>query len=229
MEACAEAMLGRMAEIIEKTRVFFNHPLFIESVVERTRAAIERLPPERRDGARVAFTAHSLPVAMAEQCAYQEQLEEACRLVASELNKREWQLVYQSRSGAPQTPWLGPDVMEHAEALQLIGTTDLVVVPIGFVSDHMEVVYDLDIELRGACEEMDLNMVRAKTPGAHPKLVSMFRELVEERLGRSDRRRALGTMGPGPDECPEDCCAPASARKPANSATTVGEVPAAKG
>lgn len=218
IEAARQAV-GEDAPEVDKIRVFFNHPLYIEVMVERTRAAIEQLPPARRAEARIAFTAHSLPMTMAENCKYEAQLEEACRLVAEGLGRSDWQLVYQSRSGPPQVPWLGPDVVEHAEALAVIGTRELVVVPIGFISDHMEVVYDLDHELAHACEELGITMVRAATAGTHPRFVEMLRELVEERLGRTDQRRACGKLGPSHDVCPDDCCLYPITRRPTPPST----------
>ncbi len=203
----ARQRVGEDAPQIDKIRVWFNHPLFIETIVDRVNTALETLPEGRRESARFAFTAHSIPLTMAEHCKYTEQLEEASRLVAEALGRaHDYQLVFQSRSGPPHVPWLGPDIVEHAEALDAIGVSDLVVVPIGFVSDHMEVVFDLDIELAQAAVEMDLNVVRAGTPGVHPKFVAMLVELVQERMGMVERRRALGSMGPNHDVCPDDCC-----------------------
>lgn len=203
----ARQEVGEDAPEIDKVRVWFNHPLFVETMVERVKEALAKLPEGRRGSARLAFTAHSIPLSMAEHCKYSEQLEESARLVAEALGREhDYQLVFQSRSGPPHVPWLGPDIVEHAEALDAIGVADLVVVPIGFVSDHMEVVFDLDVELKQAAEEMDLNVVRAGTPGVHPKFVSMLVELVQERMGMTERRRALGSMGPNHDVCPDDCC-----------------------
>lgn len=219
IEAAREAA-GDGAPVIDKVRVFFNHPLWIETWVERVEEALAQLPEPRRQTARIAFTAHSLPLSMAEHCKYTEQLEETCRLVAGELGRRDWQLVYQSRSGPAQVPWLGPDIVEHLEALSAIGVEDLIVVPIGFVCDHMEVVFDLDTELMTAAEELGMNVVRAATPGTHPKFVAMLRELVEERLGKTDRRRALGSMGPSHDVCPPDCCLYPARRKRNDTPTT---------
>lgn len=218
IEAARQAV-GEDAPEVDKVRVFFNHPLYIEVMVERTRAAIDQLPPARRADARIAFTAHSIPISMAENCKYEAQLEEACRLVAEALGRGDWQLVYQSRSGPPQVPWLGPDVVEHAEALAAIGTEELVVVPIGFISDHMEVVYDLDHELAQACEELGITMVRAATAGTHPRFIEMLRELIEERLGRTEQRRACGKLGPSHDVCPEDCCLYPITRRPTPAST----------
>ncbi len=193
---------------VDKLRVFFNHPGFVEPVIERVEAALESLPAGRRDGARIAFTAHSIPVAMAEHCDYEAQLEEVCTLVAAGVNHSEWQLVYQSRSGPEHVPWLEPDILEHIRALEIIGVRDLVVVPIGFVSDHMEVIWDLDHEAQELCEELDINYVRAGTVGVHPQFVSMIRELVLERCNEGERRRSLGKLGARPDVCAPDCCPP---------------------
>jgi ferrochelatase len=176
-------------------------------MIDRTRDALEQVPVDRRDAALLVFTAHSLPLAMAQGARYEEQLRESCRLVAEGVARSDWHLVYQSRSGPPQQPWLEPDIgaliaARHAsEPLR-----DVVVVPIGFISDHMEVVYDLDTELRQLCNSLGVNMVRAATVGIHPRFVRMIRELVEERMTGSPRRLALGTLGPGHDACPANCC-----------------------
>ncbi len=202
----ARAEVGDGAPEVDKVRVFYDHPLFIETMVERVQQALAILPEGERESARIAFTAHSIPVAMADHCKYAEQLEETCRLVAERLERSDWQLVYQSRSGPPSVPWLGPDVAEHARALSVIGVENLVVVPIGFVADHMEVVFDLDRELAEICDEHDIQLVRARTAGTHPKFIEMLRELVQERLGLVDRRRSLSSGGPMPDVCAPDCC-----------------------
>jgi ferrochelatase len=210
--ARARAAVGERAPRIDKVRVFYNHPGFIEAMADRVRAAFEELPAGRRAAARLAFTAHSIPLAMAAGCAYVAQLEEACRLVAAGAGRADWGLAYQSRSGSPHQPWLEPDILDHLRALRDEAATDVVVAPIGFVSDHMEVRYDLDLEARGRAEELGLNLVRAGTAGSHPRFVSMVRELVEERLREARERPALGTLGPVPDICPEDCCPVGSGR-----------------
>ena len=212
--AKARAAEGERAPRIDKVRAFYNHPGFIEAMADRVRTAFEELPAGRRAAARLAFTAHSIPLAMAAGCAYVAQLEEACRLVAAGAGRTEWGLAYQSRSGAPHQPWLEPDVLDHLKGLRDAGATDVVVAPIGFVSDHMEVRYDLDLEARERAEELGLSLVRAGTAGSHPRFASMVRELVEERQRETAERPALGTRGPVPDVCPEDCC-PVGTRPPA--------------
>ena len=202
----ARKEVGEGAPTVSKLRVFYNHPGFIEANVDAVLAALETLPKARRDAARIAFTAHSIPCAMAETCDYADQLQETCRLVADRARHERWQLVYQSRSGPPHVPWLGPDVVEHLDALIQIGVKDVVVAPIGFLSDHIEVIWDLDNEAKEFAEDADLNLIRAATVGTHPAFVSMIRELIEERLGRTEERRALGKRGPSHDVCPEDCC-----------------------
>ncbi len=203
----ARQEVGPDAPKIDKLRLFYNHPGFIEPMADRVAGALEQLSPEHRAAARLVFTAHSLPVAMAARCAYEHQLRQACHLVAARLGRDSWQLVYQSRTGSPQTPWLGPDVRayirELADGQQV---RDVVLVPIGFLSEHMEVVYDLDVEVADLCEELDLNMVRSAVVGTHPRFVQMIRELISERIDEHPSRLALGPDGPSPDRCPPDCC-----------------------
>jgi ferrochelatase len=204
--ARARAAVGPDAPEVLKLRVFYNHPAFIEIMADRVRAALDRVAPERRAAAALAFTAHSVPVSMAESSRYVQQVEEACRLVAERAGVTQYRLVYQSRSGAPGQPWLGPDVLEYLRELAGGGSaSDIVLAPIGFISDHMEVVYDLDTEARELCDRLGLNMVRAETVGADPRFAAMIRELVLERLGDAPSR-ALGVFGPSHDVCPEDCC-----------------------
>jgi len=204
----AQAAVGVAAPEIDKLRVFYNHPGFIEPTVENVRRAWEQIPQERSATARVAFTAHSIPKAMAAGCSYENQLGEVCRLVAEKVGVQNWRLVYQSRSGSPAQPWLEPDILEHLSDLKGVGITDVVIAPVGFISDHMEVLYDLDTEARQHCETIGLNMVRAATVGTHPAFVRMIRELILERVGTETTRRSLGADGPSHDVCPVDCCLP---------------------
>lgn len=216
--AAAQAEVGADAPPIDKLRTFFNHPGFIESMIERVSAALEQVEAERRAGAHLLFTAHSIPLAMAANCRYERQFHEASRLVADGIGRSQWRLVYQSRSGPPSQPWLGPDI---GEALREIaadsGSRDVVAVPIGFISDHLEVAYDLDYEARQLAEKLGLNLVRAATAGTHPRFVRMIRELVEERMGVVQDKPALGTMGKSHDVCDKDCCLPgALPKRPVN-------------
>jgi ferrochelatase len=202
----ARKELGEGAPVVDKLRAFYNHPGFIEANVDRLLAALATLPKERRECARVAFSAHSVPDAMAETSDYVEQLEETARLVAEGARHDRWQLVYQSRSGPPHVPWVGPDILEHLDALAQINVKDVIVAPIGFISDHMEVVWDLDHEARAYANELGITLTRAETAGTHPAFVAMIRELVQERLGTVTIRQALGKRGPAPDKCAPDCC-----------------------
>jgi protoporphyrin/coproporphyrin ferrochelatase len=194
----ARAAVGSDAPDVDKLRAFYDHPGFIGPMIERVQAAFDQVPD-----AALLFTAHSIPLAMAQTSRYEAQLREACRLVAAGVGHADWQLVYQSRSGPPSQPWLDPDIGDALRGLRAV--KDVVVAPIGFISDHMEVVYDLDTEARGICRELGLNMVRAGTVGTHPAFVSMIRELVLERLGQLPPR-ALGALGVGPNVCAIDCC-----------------------
>ena len=214
----ARVDVGRDAPRVEKLRAFFNHPGFVGPNVLNLRAALGQIPEGRRAAAHVAFTAHSIPSAMAAGCDYERQLLETCRLVAEGAGRARWRLVFQSRSGPPAQPWLGPDICEHLRGLKESGATDVIVAPVGFISDHMEVLYDLDTEARRLAEEIGLNMIRAATVGAHPQFVSMIRELILERLDGDAPRRALGNFLPPHDSCPADCCLPGTTRPPERTA-----------
>ena len=202
----AQGEVGDGAPQVDKLRAFFNHPGFIEPMVEKTAVAISQIPVERREQAKLLFTAHSIPLGMAATCQYEAQLREASRLVADGVHRSGWRLVYQSRSGPPTQPWLEPDVGVALREIAQAGGKDVVVVPIGFISDHMEVLFDLDEEAQNISKEIGLNMVRAATVGTHPRFVRMIRELVQERLSENPERLALGTLGPSHDVCPVDCC-----------------------
>jgi ferrochelatase len=205
----ARAEAGPDAPHIDKLRSFYNHPLFIEAQVECVLAALAEIPESRRAGAEIVFTAHSIPLAMAEACDYRRQLQESCHLIGQALGRGAWRLVYQSRSGPPDQAWLEPDIGDV-----LRGTPpgqDVVIVPVGFISDHMEVVYDLDTEARAICGERGIGMVRAATAGGHPQFLSLIRELILERMGQC-APRAIGRYGPNHDDCAVDCC-PVPARR----------------
>jgi ferrochelatase len=208
----ARAEVGESAPEVQKLRQFYNHPGFVEANADRIREALARLPPERRGSARLVFTAHSVPLSMASSSDYEPQLRATAGLVAQALGIGDWDLVYQSRSGPPAQPWLEPDVRDHLTALRKRGVLDVVIAPIGFVSDHMEVVYDLDTEARQHGEAIGLQLVRAATAGTHPAFVSMIRELILERTAGAERR-ALGSLGARADACRENCC-PVPARPP---------------
>lgn len=212
----ARAEVGDSAPRIDKLRAFFNHPGFVETMADRLRRALILIPDERRLSTPVLFTAHSIPVSMAESSPYVQQLEEACRLVSDSAGCTNARIVYQSRSGPPGQPWLEPDI---GVALRRIAGDragpDVVVVPIGFVSDHMEVLYDLDTEARALCAELGLKMIRAATAGAHPAFVRMIGDLIRERASGGPVR-AVGILPAVPGECAAGCCLPASrpGRKP---------------
>ncbi len=173
------------APVIDKLPLFGDHPRFLDVVTERTAAALDELPE-----ARLVFVAHSIPLAMVRVSPYVEQLRAACSAIVTRLGHTEHDLVWQSRSGPPQVPWLEPDINDHLRALAGAGCPGVVVVPIGFVADHMEVAWDLDIEAKATADELSLPLARAGTAGTHPDFVAMVGELL------------AGPMS----ACPPDCC-----------------------
>jgi len=211
--ARARADVGDGAPEIDKLRLFFNHPGFVQPNTDNLVAALEQLAG--RDPVQVTFTAHSLPEAQAATCEYRQQLAETAGLVMDGARRRghevPWSLAYQSRSGPPSQPWLGPDIGDHLRALAAQGVAGVVVAPIGFTSDHMEVVYDLDVEAQRVAGECGLTMVRAATAGTDPRFVAMIRRLIEERLDPGADRVALGRLPAWPPCCPAGCCPPPSA------------------
>jgi protoporphyrin/coproporphyrin ferrochelatase len=214
--AAARAKVGPGAPAITKLRQFHDHPGFVGPHADAVRTALGRLDPGRRATTRLVFTAHSIPVSMARTAGphggrYTAQLTETAGLVhAAAAPDLSWDLVWQSRSGPPQVPWLEPDVNDHLVALAEQGVTDVVVSPIGFVSDHLEVVWDLDHEAKETAGKLGLGYARAGTPGTDPRFVAMVGELVRERTADRPRER-LGTL-PVWDVCPENCC-PAPVRR----------------
>ncbi len=206
----ARMAAGAASPQIDKLRLFYNHPGFIEAMVERLDDALATVPAERLAAAAVVFTAHSLPLTMAASSPYEGQLLEACRLVSEGAGVPQWHLAYQSRSGPPTQPWLEPDIAQVLKTLAASrGMEHVVVVPIGFICEHMEVVYDLDVAAASLCKHLGLEMVRASTVGCHPRFVRMIRELILERVDPAAPRRALGNDGPPADDCAPQCC-PAS-------------------
>jgi protoporphyrin/coproporphyrin ferrochelatase len=203
----ARALVGKDAPVVDKIRVFHNHPGFIEANADHLREAISAVSRPESDRIEIAFTAHSIPLSMHACCDYQKQLQETSRLVAEAAGHPDnWQLVYQSRSGPPSQPWLGPDICEHISILHKKGAQELIILPIGFVSDHMEIIYDLDLQARALCDELGIKMTRAKTAGTHKRFIRMVAELVQERLDGGKQACALGVFPPNPAVCPANCC-----------------------
>ncbi|WP_406839228.1 ferrochelatase [Streptomyces sp. AHU1] len=218
---------------VDKLRHYFNHPGFVEPMTEGVLRSLAELPEEVRTGAHLVFTTHSIPVAAADTSgpaeghgdggAYVRQHLDVARLIAEAVREETgtdhpWKLVYQSRSGAPHIPWLEPDICDHLEELHGAGVPAAVMVPIGFVSDHMEVLYDLDTEARAKAGELGLPVRRSATVGSDPRFAAAVRDLVLERAaaesGRRVARCALGALGASHDLCPVGCC-PARTPKPA--------------
>jgi len=205
--ARAQSEVGPGAPEVEKLRAFFNHPGYIDATEDRLRDALQQLPGNARENMQIVYVAHSIPSSMANRCDYVRQLEEVRKLVSARLGITNDTLVYQSRSGAPGQPWLEPDILDYLREVKARDLASAVVLaPISFVSDHMEVLYDLDIEAQQLCNSLSLPMARAKTVGVHPRFISMIRELIVERITPGTERRALGSLGPREDACAEDCC-----------------------
>jgi ferrochelatase len=190
---------------IDKLRMSYNHPGFIEAVTDRVREALEPATG-LTENSTLLFTAHSLPLSMAKCARYQEQLREVCGLVGQALGAKSWELVYQSNNASYGEPWLEPDINDALEVVKEKGKTNVVIVPIGFVCDHMEVILDLDVEAREKVDALGLNMARASTVGIHPAYVAMVRELIVERMSANPKRRWLGAQGASADYCAKNCC-----------------------
>lgn len=204
----ARAAAGPAAPVIDKIRPCYDHPGLIEAWADAVAAAAARLeePPGPGPEARLVFTAHSIPLAMAEGCQYERQLREAAGLVAAASGRSDWDLAWQSRSGPPSVPWLEPDVNDHLRAIAP-DHRRVVLVPIGFVTDHMEVIWDLDVEAAATAASSGIGLARATAPGTapDPRFIAMWRELIEERTGGGPRR-TLGSLEISPDTCPPNCC-----------------------
>lgn len=198
--------VGPNAPHFDKIRLFFNHPGFIGPMTELTQAALHRVPASERATTRLIFTAHSIPLGMAHHCAYEMQFREASRLIAAGVGAIDHDIAYQSRSGPPYVPWLEPDILDVLETVKTEGATGVVVVPAGFISDHMEVIFDLDTEAAAKARELGLRFERVPTVGVHPGFVDMICKLIIERQTAHPERLAAGQYGPTVDFCPRECC-----------------------
>ena len=205
--ARAQNEVGPGAPEVDKLRAFFNHPGFVEATIERVDDALRAVPTDARQNVQIVYTAHSIPLSMANTSDYVKQMDEVRRLVSSALGQSNDVLVYQSRSGAPGQPWLEPDILDYLREVKARNLVSAVVLaPISFISDHMEVLYDLDVEAQQLCDSLGLPMTRAKTVGVHPKFIAMIRELILERMNPQLERRALGLLGPRQEVCEGNCC-----------------------
>ncbi len=204
--AAAQAAVGEGVPKVDKLRVFFNHPGFIEACADRVKEALAEFGPGAADRVHLIVTAHSIPCSMAQTSNYELQLKETARLVAETVGLARWDLVYQSRSGAPTQAWLEPDILDHLRQLHGRGVREVLVAPLGFISDHLEVLFDLDTEASELAEELGMHFVRAGTAGTHPAFIEAIRKLIEERLTPGEPRLAIGLLPPNHDICPIDCC-----------------------
>lgn len=212
--AQASAKVGSHAPNIEKLRLFFNHPLFIEANLDHLSAALNKLTSKQRAKAKVVFTAHSIPTSMADTCGYESQLRETGRLLCEAANHQDWELVFQSRSGPPTQPWLVPDICDYLKELKSAGYENVVVQPVGFVCDHLEVIYDIDHQAKEHADKLGMNLIRAATAGSHPSFIKMIRELILEKTDGVEPRY-LGSFGLVETQCSTTCCPGASRPVPA--------------
>jgi protoporphyrin/coproporphyrin ferrochelatase len=207
----ARAAAGASAPAVTKIPPYYRHPAFISCFCDAARNALDALPAGLRDDAELVFTAHSVPESMAAASgpaggAYPAQLAETAKRVAAALGHRRWRLAYSSRSGPPAVRWLGPDVNDCLAELAQGGARAVAIVPIGFVSDHMEVIYDLDIEAAQTARRLSLCMTRAKTPGSDPRFVAMITALARD-FAAAGPGDAAGQLGPGAlSSCSQNCC-----------------------
>lgn len=183
----ARAEIGERAPAVDYCTGWHNHPRLIQCWTENIKASFAKLALGQRQSTPLIFTAHSLPVAMAARSPYVQQLEETARLIADKLDRNRWSLAYQSRSGRPSDPWLEPDIGKAIRKLANEGCNEVVVAPIGFVCDHVEVLYDLDIEARKVAEVLNIRFVRASCPNDHPAFVQMIAEVIEAKIRAKDR------------------------------------------
>ena len=204
--AQAQGEIGEGAPQVDKIRVFYNHPGFIEAMTDRVKAALTQFPESAAGPIHFVATAHSIPMSMADSSNYVKQLRETMRLVADATGLTTGELVFQSRSGSPSQPWLEPDILDYLRTLHARGVKNVLAAPIGFVSDHLEVLFDLDVEAQDLAQELGINFVRAGTAGTHPAFIRALRQLISERLSESEPKLAVGMFPPNHDVCPLNCC-----------------------
>ncbi len=215
--AACQAEIGKGAPQVDKIRVFYNHPGFIEAMTDRIQSALKQFPESARGAIHFVATAHSIPCAVADSSDYVKQLRENLRLLREATGLAAGELVYQSRSGAANQPWLEPDILDHIRQLHAQGVKNLLVAPIGFISDHLEVLYDLDTEAKALCDGLGMHMVRVPTAGNHPAFIRMLGQLISERIS-DEPKLAIGLYPPNHDVCPADCCpAPQRPARPPQS------------
>jgi ferrochelatase len=225
--AAAQAEIGEGAPTVDKIRVFYNHPGFIEAITDRVRSSLNEFPESLEGDVHFVATAHSIPCSMADTSDYVKQLKENLRLLGESTGLTGGELVYQSRSGPPTQPWLEPDILDHIKNLHAQGVKKLLVAPIGFISDHLEVMFDLDTEALELCSELGMHMVRVPTAGTHPAFMRMLRQLIAERISDAEPKLAIGLFPPNHDVCPVNCCpAPQRpGRPPASASPSVSQRP----
>jgi ferrochelatase len=188
---------------VDKIRPFYNSSGFIGAIQDNLRETLEAFDEDADEDVLILFTAHSIPLSMANNCEYEEQLREACLLVMDQFDDNPWKLVFQSRSGPTTQPWLEPDI---CHAIEGSAQSNIVACPIGFVSDHMEVLFDLDLDAKNACEVRGIKFGRVAAVGTNPIFVSGITDLIEQRCGTMPQVSTLGVRGEWTDRCDLRCC-----------------------
>ncbi len=205
----AQEEFGEGAPAVQKLRNFYNHPGYISAMASRVEESLAEFEAPSAEKTHLVYTAHSIPESMAEKCRYAAQFQECSGLVSERAAPElPWSIAYQSRSGAPHIPWLEPDICDHISELARKGVSQVLVVPIGFVSDHMEVIFDLDTEAKEAAEELGMDFLRAGTAGTHPAFIQMIVDIFEEQYLGREQRPFCGERGATPDLCAKGCCLP---------------------
>jgi protoporphyrin/coproporphyrin ferrochelatase len=186
--ADARNELGRNAPAVDYCDGWHDHPLFIQCWAELVQAACTKIPVDTEKSTPLIFSAHSLPIAMAARSPYVEQVETTARLIADKLRHRRWSIAYQSRGGKPTDRWLEPDIGDSIRKLAREGSQSVIIAPIGFVCDHVEVLYDLDIEAKQIANDLGVNLIRASCPNDHPTFIQMIASVIRERLKAAENR-----------------------------------------
>ena len=203
IETAVESVGSRMPLAVDKIRPFYNSSGFIEALQDNLRVTLDEFHDDEKQDVEILFTAHSIPFSMSVNCEYENQLIEACGLVMDQFGGHPWQLVFQSRSGPPTQPWLEPDVCDVIKTSQY---RNIIACPIGFVSDHMEVLFDLDVDAKAVCENRGIKFGRVAAVGTNPRFVSGMTDLIEQRCGTLQEVVTLGSHGEWLDRCKVGCC-----------------------
>lgn len=202
----AQQELGVAIPVVSKIRAFYNHPAFVSANAKNIESQIASLTTKERENFQLVFTAHSIPLSMSATSDYNDELNDTAASIAGELKISDWKIAYQSRSGPPTQPWLEPSILDTLTSVAQQGKSAAIVSPIGFICDHMEVIYDLDYQAKEHAQALGLKFLRAQTAGHHPLFVEMLCDLISERLHPERQKKTTGRRGPKLEQCPPDCC-----------------------